>query len=252
MKKKWLALILFSLFLFSCRIKHMKVYDNESGKLFAQGFVLISNSDSTDIGRWKFYDVNGTRRESTKFKGKRYNAYYNGRRVIYYANGNKQFIEYYDRGHPIRSKRFFYENGHRKMIYKYNGKTGRHKSLRTYYVNGKMMEQGQLGEYAKIISRDSSGNILKDTLESSFQARIGKWTEYYSNGKKKAEGEYLKYVELKNDTIRTITGDSLTGFLAEKTPIQTPQHLKTGQWKIYNEQGKFIRNDRFYFGTLIR
>jgi antitoxin component YwqK of YwqJK toxin-antitoxin module len=236
----------FLFFALSCRIKHVQVYSG-TNKVLAKGFVLISGKDSTDIGRWNYYDEKGNKRESVKYKGGRYNANFHGKRVIYYSNGNKQFVEYYDHGRPIKRKTFFYDNGYCKMIYIYKGRTGTYKFYKAFDNSGKIIEEGSLGENAKIIKRDSNGYIV-DTLSSIYQARIGKWTEFYKNGRKKSEGEYLKYIEIKCDTIISYSGDSLSGLLIEKTPVTTPIFIKTGVWKVYNEKGVFIRNDSYYFG----
>jgi antitoxin component YwqK of YwqJK toxin-antitoxin module len=65
------------------------------------------------------------------------------------------------------------------------------------------------------------------------ELRSGTWTFYYENGNKKEEGEYLPKVE----------GEWLVG---------DPIYFKTGWWKIYNEKGKFVREELYENGKLVR
>lgn len=61
----------------------------------------------------------------------------------------------------------------------------------------------------------------------------GVWISYYPEGKKKEEGEYLPKFEV----------DPHTG---------EPNYIKTGWWKVYDERGKWLRDELYENGMLTK
>jgi antitoxin component YwqK of YwqJK toxin-antitoxin module len=78
--------------------------------------------------------------------------------------------------------------------------------------------------------------------------RTGHWNFYYENGNKKEEGDYLPMVRDSvtwDSTNRVEDPNNLGTFVLAPIPIDVPTFLKTGWWKIYNEQGILIREERY-------
>jgi len=114
-------------------------------------------------GVYKVYDSNGKLYEQTDYKADKID----GKRTLFYPNGQAEIIEIYVQGNYQGPYQAFYENGNLKSTgsFENNKAEGEWKS---YYNSGKIKE---------IV-------VYRDNIEN------GPFKEFYENGNKKAEGQY--------------------------------------------------------------
>ncbi len=116
-------------------------------------------------GTWVRYSPEKKKLEEAEYNG----GTLNGKRTLYYDNGQPEIIETYVNGTFEGSYQLFHENGQLKQEGDYkNGETvGEWKG---YYPNGQ----------------------LKEVVTFSKNLENGPFTEYYENGNLKTEGNYLE------------------------------------------------------------
>ncbi len=117
------------------------------------------------------------------------------------------------------------------------------------------IETSDDGEYSPAY-RDSIISLLKkynpstDTCPDEYissEVRTGYWKYFYPNGNVKEEGVYLPFVEdsIWWDTIKIEVPDNPKVYFPAWIKNAKPIYCKTGWWKIYNEKGEMIREERY-------
>ena len=136
---------------------------NEEGVVIEKFQVLKENGKKH--GEYKSFDEEGKIIESANFK----KGLPEGKRIIYYPNGNPQEEENYENGFLVGDVISYYETGEVKARTPYIIKEGRNVLegvIRTYYKNGQLVSEAE-----------AKANEIN-----------GAFTEYYENGNIKAKG----------------------------------------------------------------
>ena len=154
-----------------------------------------------------------------------------GTSIQYYENGNPESV--FDKKHGISIS--FYENGKVKLRTKYINDSSRCPNKNSFestewYEDGQLMnkEIANCGKqsYKEYYNDTSIGR--ESTIIDMSLFHVGKFTEWYKNGKLKKEAFYK---------------DGRT---------QSEANIKTGVWKYYNEKGKIEKEEYYENNELIK
>jgi len=160
---KWFSVLLLVI-LFSCggdiEIVEQK---NEEGKIVER--FQRRKSDFAKQGFYEKFSPEGVKIEEATFE----NDTLDGKRIIFYENGNAQYIENYNHGQFEGAYLAYFENGKLK--------------LEGNYENGAMK-----GEWKAYYDNSQ----LKEIVNFENNEENGPFVEYHENGKLKAEGSYLE------------------------------------------------------------
>lgn len=135
---------------------------NEAGQLVEKYHRRVA--DNMRHGNYEAFDEKGNVIESSIFQ----NDTLQGKRIIYFENGQPQYIEQYKNGQFDDLYNAFYESGQLKLEGKYTNGA----------MNGEWKgyhENGQLKEVVLFVDNNENGPFV----------------EYHDNGKLAAEGTYL-------------------------------------------------------------
>lgn len=129
-----------------------------------------------------------------------------------YLDDNGAYLyekQYYEDGTLLRNNEYFMGGALKKEEISI---TSSKKHLKTYYQNGQLKEEGQL-----------EGGV-----------EVGKWTYYYSNGNKLAEGNFIEDHSVLPEGITFIKSK-----ISEDLPLKKiTRGTKLGEWLYWNEDGK--------------
>lgn len=145
---------------YSCKESNFVTIKDDQGETTEKFKV---NEQSEKHGPYKAY-TNGVLSETSNY----INGKLDGERTIFYANGNPEIVETYDKDVIVGAYKTYFENGTLAQI--------------ATYENGVM--QGELKTYY------DSGE-LKEVVTMEDNQENGPFTEYYKNGKLRWEGEFL-------------------------------------------------------------
>ena len=128
---------------------------------------------------------------------------------------------------------------------------------KTWYPNGQLSDSGQYNIVVKsnIRVHDSDStffqvdtNYIRGRIKEKYSFPVGKWVSYYSNGKIKNTGTYLPFGFVEAQALQIpAEGDSLK-FVYTFT---FPEGMKTGIWKLYDENGKIEEQENYVNGVFV-
>jgi len=158
---KQFFILLSSLFIISCSNNQVEVL-NEQGTIIERFQIL---EDSTKHGSYEAYFDDGKIKEKSSFD----NGEYDGKRILYFKNGNIEIEEVYSNNTLDGPFKAYWDNGNI--------------NIEVDYKNGQM--NGQLKRYYK------TGSIQEEmVMKEGFED--GPFKEYFANGQVEWEGNYLK------------------------------------------------------------
>ncbi|MEM7161347.1 MAG: hypothetical protein AAF487_02800 [Bacteroidota bacterium] len=229
-------------------------------------------------GIWMDFHENGQMMRKQTFV----NGYPEGKVEEWYASGNKKFRSSYV-SNPLKTKDSmlsgasteWYDNGQIKSegVYWKGVRDGEWKeyteegqvTLEAFYDRSKFA--GDVTKYYATGEKKSTGTYLlgkKDLLTGEFK-------EWYINGNRKFEGNYIKgeksgicrwfYKDGQLQKEAVYEKDNYAGFVREFYPDGSKkiegeyakgvnQGLKNGAWKVWNEDGELIKNEKYKNGRL--
>ena len=162
--RQYFFFTLLTIFLFSCGGDLEKIeVKNDDGKVVE--VYTRKKVDYAKEGIYEKYADDGVLLEKATYS----NDTLNGERLLYFENGNPQYIENYKAGQFEGPYKAYHDNGALKLegMYVNNAMEGEWKA---YYENGQ----------------------LKEVVQFEANQENGPFIEYYENGKLKAKGSYLE------------------------------------------------------------
>lgn len=120
------------------------------------------------IGVWHYYHENGKLEAKEKYVYRDHMSVLEGEYISYYPDGQPKIMSFYKDGKRNGDFVAYHENG--KIANKGKMKGDACDSFQIFDKEGKLVQEGR--------------------LDNQFQ-KTGLWRDYYSSGKKKAEGNYI-------------------------------------------------------------